>query len=100
MSSFRAEVPHCLGKDAAKQRLQTFIDKISQQFQEQVTHLQRDWQDHTLHFSLTTYGMNVTGTLTVENDLARIEGKLPLAAMMFRGKIEKTVVGELERELA
>lgn len=100
MSSFCAEVTHCLGKEEAKQRLQSFIEKVRQQFQEQVSHLQSDWQDHTLHFALSTYGMNVSGTLTVESDRARVEGKLPLAAMMFKGKIEKTIASELERELA
>ena len=100
MSSFRAEVPHQLGQDEARRRLQSFIDKVSQQFREHVTHLTSDWQENILRFTLTTYGFNVAGTLTVEDDVARVEGKLPLAALLFKGKIEKTITSEMQRELA
>lgn len=100
MSSFRAEVTHQLGADEAKRRLQSFIEKVSHQFREHVTHLASDWQENILRFTLTTYGFHVAGTLTVEEAVARVEGKLPLAALLFKGKIEQTIASELQRELA
>jgi hypothetical protein len=100
MSSFSTEVPHQLGKQAATERLKTFIEKVSERYKDQVSHMEGSWNDNTLGFSLTTYGFNISGTLTVEDNLARLEGKLPLAALAFRGKIEQTIASELARELA
>ena len=58
------------------------------------------WNDNTLDFSLTTYGFDIKGRLTVDDNLACLEGKLPLAALAFKGKIEKSIASELQRELA
>jgi len=44
------------------------------------------WKDHVLDFSLTTFGMTVKGTLTVEEAAARRGGQLPLAAASSAGK--------------
>jgi hypothetical protein len=100
MSSFSKEVPHQLGRNEAKQRLQTFLEKVTQQFQEHVTKLNGEWDDNVLRFAFTTYGFNITGTLTVEENVARVEGKLPLAALLFKGAIEQSIGDELKRELA
>ena len=99
MASFRTEVPHGLGKEQATQRLKAFLERVSQVYQEHVTHLESSWDAQTLRFSFTTYGLNISGTLIVEDDRARVEGKLPLAALAFKGKIEKSIASELERAL-
>jgi hypothetical protein len=99
MPSFRTEVPHNLGREQATVRLKSFLDEVRERFKDQVSHLDGSWEDHQLSFSLTTYGFDVSGQLTVEEECARLEGKLPLAAAMFKGKIEKSIAAELEREL-
>jgi hypothetical protein len=100
MPSFRTEVPHQLGQDTATERLKEFLEKIRERYQDQVSQLAGEWQGSVLTFSLTTYGITVKGTLTVEDQRARLEGTLPLAAMPFRGKIQDSIASELERELA
>jgi putative polyhydroxyalkanoate system protein len=100
MSSFCTEVRHQLGRQEAIQRLQAFVEQLRERYQEHVSHLEGDWEDNQLQFGLTTFGMSITGAVTVEDDTARVEGKLPLAAMMFKGKIESAITEELERALA
>jgi hypothetical protein len=100
MSSFRTEVAHELGQEVATERLKSFLKKVSERYRDQVSHLDGTWTDNVLRFSLTTYGFDISGTLTVEDQLARLEGKLPLAALAFRGKIEQSIASELQRELA
>jgi hypothetical protein len=100
MAKFKTEVSHQLGKDAAQKRLQSFIAKVSQQLQAQATQLQSDWEDNLLKFCITTFGMKIDGTLTVEEASAHVEGSLPLAALMFKGKIETTIQTELARALS
>ncbi len=100
MSSFRTEVQHQLGKEKATERLKTFLQNVAERYKDQVSHLDGTWTDNILKFALTTYGFNISGTVTVEDSLVRLEGKLPLAALAFRGKIEQSIASELERELA
>ena len=100
MSSFRTEVQHELGKEKATDRLKTFLDHVAERYKDQVTHLDGAWTENILKFALTTYGFNISGTVTVEDALVRLEGKLPLAALAFRGKIEQSIAAELKRELS
>lgn len=100
MPSFSTEVAHDLGREAATDRLKLFLDKVRERYKDQVASLSGEWQGSVLNFSLTTYGINVSGTLTVEDRVARLEGTLPFAAMPFRGKIQESIASELQRELA
>jgi len=99
MPSFGVEVPHSLGREKAIERLKNFLDRIVEHYKEQVSKLDGEWNDNVLSFQLKTFGMTLTGTLTVENDVARVEGQLPFAAVAFRGKIQDSIREELEREL-
>ncbi len=99
MPKFSTEVTHQLGTQAATDRLKSFLEQVSERYQDQVSSLSGDWNDNVLTFSLTTYGFKIDGTLTVEEQLARLSGNLPMAAAFFRGKIEESISGELQRAL-
>jgi hypothetical protein len=100
MSSFHTQVKHALGKEKATERLKTFLEQVAERYRDQVTHLDGGWNDNQLTFQLTTYGFNIAGSVTVEEEVVRLEGNLPLAALPFRGKIEQSIASELERELS
>ncbi len=53
-----------------------------------------------MDYSFSTYGFNIKGDIDVEPDQVKVNGNLPFAAMMFKGKIEQTVREELEKLLA
>ena len=99
MPSFKAEAPHELGREEALNRLKGFLAKVEQEYQAQVSKMESTWEEHILNFALTTYGFKIEGQLLVEDDKARIEGKLPLAAVAFRGKIEKSISQALSSAL-
>ncbi len=100
MPSFKSEVPHTLGKEQAVERLRSFLDGVAEKYKDQVSKLDGEWSDNVLDFALTTFGFSITGKLTVEENVARLEGQLPFAAVAFRGKIEQGITSELERELS
>ncbi|HJN12681.1 MAG: polyhydroxyalkanoic acid system family protein [Pirellulaceae bacterium] len=100
MPSFKTEVPHQLGKEKAIEKLSSFLDDVAEKYKDQVSKLDGDWSDNVLDFSLTTYGFSITGKLTVDEEVARLDGQLPFAAVAFRGKIEKGIASELERALS
>lgn len=100
MPGFATEVAHGLGKDEALQRLKTFVEQMRQQYGPEVAAIHGQWNDNVLDFSLNTFGLTITGNLTVGDALARVAGQLPLAAMPFRGKIERSIADELQKALA
>jgi len=100
MPGFSTEVKHTLGQAEATNRLRSFVDDAQQRFGEHVSEMDGAWNDNVLDFSLTTFGMKITGTLTVDESAARIAGQLPLAAMPFRGKVEQSIAAELEQALS
>ena len=100
MPNFSTEVPHTLGQEEAISRLKTFVDKVAERFQDQVKDMEGTWNDNQLDFSFSTYGFKIAGVVTVEDDVVRLEGQLPFAAVAFRGKIEQSIHSELERALS
>jgi hypothetical protein len=99
MPSFRTEVPHPFEKDDATEKLKVFLEIVAERYRDQVSHLNGEWRENILSFALTSYGFTVSGTLTVEDYMARLEGQLPLAALALRGKIEQSIAQELRRAL-
>ncbi len=100
MPAFGTEVPHSLGKEAATERLKSFIDQVRDRFKDKVSAIDGSWQENKLDFSLTTFGITVTGKLTVEEEKAVLDGQLPFAAFAFKGKIEQDIKAALEKALA
>lgn len=100
MPGFSTEVAHQLGRQEATERLKGFLDKVQEKYKDQVKNLEGEWEEHILTFSFRTFGFNISGKLTVEEELAKLEGKLPFAAVAFRGKIEKGIREQLEKTLA
>lgn len=96
MPKFGIELPHSLGKDDAKSRLERFIES----YREQVTELEQSWQDDTLSFSFKTFGIKIAGDMIVSEDHIVVDGDLPFSAMMFKGKIEGEMKEKLERILS
>ena len=100
MPSFGSQVEHQLGQPAAVARLETFIDKVREQYQGQVSGLTEEWNENVLTFSFTAYGIQIQGTLTVEETAVTLDGTLPFAAIAFKGKIESSLAEELKQALA
>ncbi len=100
MPGFSTEIAHTLGKEEATVRLRGFVEQARERFGQQVSAMDGSWNDSVLNFSLTVMGLSITGTLAVEETLTRVAGKLPLAALPFRGKIEQSIAEEIRKELS
>ena len=100
MPGFSIEVPHELGQQQASGRLRGFLDKVRERYQSQVIDLEETWTENNLNFGFKTYGISVQGNVDVQPEAVKVAGKLPLAAIAFRGKIEQSIREELEKVLA
>ncbi|MCA9270716.1 MAG: polyhydroxyalkanoic acid system family protein [Planctomycetales bacterium] len=100
MPKFSTAVPHPLGKQAARLALEGLLSRVSEKFAQQVSSLEQSWTGDTLTFALTTYGFKISGNVVVEDSEVRLDGDLPFAAAMFKGKIESSIKTEIEKALA
>ena len=100
MPRFSVQVDHQLDQSEAVSRLQALLEKIRARYQDQVSNLEESWTDNILDFKFTSYGFKVKGLLTAGESNVKIDGDLPFAAMMFKGRIEQTIRDELVKRLS
>ncbi len=104
MPQMKVSVDHALEPDEAVKRLRSFLEYVKRAYGNQVSQLEEDWGERSGTFSFKAMGFKTSGNLEVVQGEVRVVGQIPLAAMMFRGKIEETLREQLtkalEREIA
>lgn len=99
MPKLNVTVPHQLDQAAATTRLQGILAKMKERYEGQISDLKEEWQGNVLNFAFKTFGFNIKGAMHVEPQEVKVEGDLPFAAMMFKGKIEQELKTTLGRWL-
>ncbi len=104
MPKFNFAVPHTVGLEKAKTDLRAYLEKMREYASDKVNDMQEDWSkwdtDHVVNFSLKTFGMAIKGAMTVQADKVAVDGEIPFAAMMFKGKIEEGFRDMVNRALS
>jgi hypothetical protein len=100
MPKVNLSVPHAVGQDEARKRIEKVLIRVMEKFGDQVSDLQKSWEENVLNFSFKTFGFAIKGSMAVESEQVDFECSLPIAAMMFKGKVEKTMRDELTRILS
>jgi putative polyhydroxyalkanoate system protein len=100
MPKFGVKVPHNLTQEEARSRVERFAEMLRQKMQDKVSDLEQTWDGDTLNFSVKTYGIQLKGGIVVKDNELDLNGDLPFAAMMFKGKIESEIREQLERIVA
>lgn len=92
-------IPHSLGREEAMNRIRQLLENVQQRFAGQVSDIRQDWSDNEGTFSFSVMNMPVSGKLTVNNNDVALDGKLPLAASLFQGKIKAVIMEEARKVL-
>jgi len=100
MPSYRVSVQHDLGQAAARQRVEAFLDTVRRDYAQSISNVGGQWTENRLAFQFVTSGLSISGMLVVEETLVEVSGPLPLAAVLFRGRIEQQIRNELQRLLS
>ena len=100
MPSYQVSVPHQLGREAARKRVDHFLEGVQRDYAGLISNVQGAWADDQLQFGLTAMGLAISGMLKVEESAVQVSGPLPLAAALFRGRIEQSIREELEKLLS
>ena len=99
MACFNVSVTHGIGREAALARMRPFLDALRRDYAHEISDIQGKWHDNKIDFTFTARGLQVQGTLAVEEDAVHVSGPLQLAVLIFRNRIEATIRRELEKLL-
>lgn len=100
MPNIEMSIPHSIGKEEAMIRIQKLLGNVQQRFAGQLKDVSQDWNDNEGTFSFSVMNMPVSGRLTVNNSDVALDGKLPLAASLFQGKIKEVIMEEAKKVLS
>jgi len=100
MPAMSLSVPHKLGKDEATVRMQKLMARLKEKYGDQYKELEETWSEDAVQFAFSSYGMKIKGDLLIGEEAVDLQGEIPFAAMMFKGRIEKEVRETLERFLS
>lgn len=86
------EIPHDLGRDEAKRRLEEGTDKLKPLLEKSSITIQNmAWTGDRLDFSVAALAQSIEGQIDVNPDTVRVEVRLPLLLSFFAEKIQKIV---------
>lgn len=100
MPSMNVTVPHALGQQEAVDRLKSMLSHVKEKYAGQISNLEESWHDTGGEFSFSAMGFKTNGTVQIEHQEVRVNGHLPLAAALFKGRIEEAIRDQLSRLLA
>ena len=92
----RIAVPHNTTKQNARVTVERKLGQLLSQFGEQADDVQHEWSGDMLRFKGKARGFTVEGTVEITEAAVVIDGKLPLLAKPFEGRIRQTVEREAE----
>jgi hypothetical protein len=98
MASIDMTIPHQLPQEEALRRVQTLLQRVKSQFADKVQDLHEEWDGNTGLFKFRVMNFPVSGKLTVNPTGVDLDGNIPLAASLFKGKI-KSVINEEARKI-
>ena len=95
-------VPHDLGRDEARRRLETGFGRIREQIGGKALAFEERWEAERLHFNAGAFGQKVSGRVDVLDKSVRIEVDLPwiLASIAekLQGRLQKAGTLLLEKK--
>ena len=95
-------LPHDLGRDEARRRLQTGFGRIREQIAGQALHFEERWEGERLHFNAGALGQKISGRVDVFEKSVRVEVDLPwilaTIAEKLQGRIQKEGTLLLEKK--
>ncbi|MDB5239314.1 MAG: hypothetical protein JWO00_649 [Candidatus Parcubacteria bacterium] len=105
MSTLHASAPHTLGQEEAQSRIKVFMDQAQLKLSGGPIQapgvppvsgtLEQKWEGNACEFTFTAQGQSISGTISVLADKVEVTAKLPMAAMLFKGKLETALTDGL-----
>ncbi|GAA3701596.1 hypothetical protein GCM10022268_09350 [Sphingomonas cynarae] len=92
------DIPHRLGKDGVRQRLDGGIGRITEKIPGGGT-VQHRWEGDVLHFTVTALGQTIGSTVTIFEEKVHAVVDLPGFLGLFAGKVRDAIAKEAPKLL-
>ena len=92
----RIAVEHNTTRENARKKVGQRLDQLLGQFGAKAEEIHHEWNGDTLRFRGKAKGLSVEGTVEITDAAVIIDGKLPLIAKPFEGRIRQAVEREAD----
>lgn len=97
MPKFNVIVSHSLQREVVVVRLREFSQTVQSDSPIELSEIQENWDEAgNLEFSFMAMGLQISGYLITTDSDVTVNGKLPFAAMPFRGAIESQIKSKIK----
>jgi len=96
----KIEVPHKTTKEVARQKVEGRLGELLSQFGGHAEEIEHSWTGDTMEFKAKVKGLAIGGTVAITDADVVIDGKLPLIAKMFEGRIREAMEREAKSMFA
>lgn len=92
---------HRLGANEAYRRIDGLLTRLQEHYSDQLSDIYTNWDsDHRrMGYRFRTHGLKIEGNIQLGDSEIVLNGKLPLAARIFQGRIERAIRGQLVEQL-
>jgi putative polyhydroxyalkanoate system protein len=87
-------IPHQLGREGARQRLDSGLETLKSKFGAQISSIDSSWTGDHLDLVVKAVGQSVTAGLDVADDNVRVEVQLPWMLAMIAEKAKNLIQKE------
>jgi putative polyhydroxyalkanoate system protein len=92
----RIAVEHHTSKEIAREKLEERLGQLLVQYGGREEDFESEWLGDTMRFNGKALGFRVEGTIEITDAEVIVDGKLPLIANMFEGRIRQAVEREAD----
>jgi hypothetical protein len=94
----KIDYPHNLTQEESYERINRLLSELQEQHADKISDPETTWNSgHTrMDYSMKVMGFNTSGQITLRDGQVSLDGKIPLMAKMFSGKIEEMVRLQLD----
>jgi putative polyhydroxyalkanoate system protein len=91
MNNLTVSIPHRLGRDEARRRIQDGIATARRDYAAYVQDVQETWTGDRLDFSVSAMAQAIRGFLIVEEQAVHVEVELPWLLAMLAGAVRQQI---------
>lgn len=96
MKAVEVRVPHSLGRDEVKRRLDAAVSRARDEFGDKIGDLDATWQgDDRLRLLLSVMGMQIDSEVEIQASELLVRLQIPGMAALFAGRIKQGIEDRL-----
>src|SRR4051794_5485848 len=91
MSNLTVSIPHRLGREEARRRIQDHLGTMRNQQGAVATLVQEVWAGDKLTFTVSAMGQQISGHATIEDSAVQVEVALPWLLKLLAGTVKQRI---------